>query len=58
MPNVKLTYFNLRGRGEPCRIMLAYGNDKFNVLLTSILTLILAVSMIMSDDNSDSEMKR
>ena len=26
MPNVKLTYFNLRGRGEPCRIMLAYGN--------------------------------
>merc|ERR1712184_224233 len=29
MPNVKLTYFNLRGRGEPCRIMLAYGGIKY-----------------------------
>ena len=31
MPNVKLTYFNLRGRGEPCRILLAYGNDTLQV---------------------------
>jgi len=29
MPNVKLTYFNLRGRGEPCRILLAYGGIKY-----------------------------
>ena len=48
MPNVKLTYFNLRGRGEPCRIMLAYGImtlTKSNVLLTSLLTLPVSISM-------------
>merc|ERR1712004_559557 len=28
MPNVKLTYFNLRARGEPCRLLLAYGGIK------------------------------
>merc|ERR1712027_45604 len=29
MPNVKLTYFNLRARGEPCRLLLAYGGIKY-----------------------------
>merc|ERR1711988_758365 len=29
MPNVKLTYFNLRGRGEPCGILLAYGGINY-----------------------------
>ena len=28
-PKVKLTYFNLRGRGEPARLLLAYGGIKF-----------------------------
>ena len=27
--SVKLTYFNLRGRGEPCRVLLAYGGIKW-----------------------------
>merc|ERR1711982_283411 len=29
MPNVKLTYFNLKARGEPCRLLLAYGGIKY-----------------------------
>merc|ERR1711976_446795 len=29
MPNVKLTYFNLRARGEPCRLLLAHGGIKY-----------------------------
>merc|ERR1712018_555814 len=29
MPNVKLTYFNLRARAEPCRLLLAYGGIKY-----------------------------
>ena len=29
MPEVKLTYFNLRARGEPCRLLLAYGGIKY-----------------------------
>ena len=30
MPNnVRLTYFNLRARGEPCRLLLAYGGVKY-----------------------------
>merc|ERR1712018_1085552 len=29
MPNVKLTYFNLRARGEPCRLLLAYDGIKY-----------------------------
>merc|ERR1711974_96703 len=28
-PKVKLTYFNLRGRAEPSRLLLAYGGIKF-----------------------------
>ena len=28
-PQVKLTYFNVRGRGEPARLLLAYGGIKF-----------------------------
>jgi len=27
--NVKLTYFNLRARAEPCRLLLAYGGIKY-----------------------------
>ena len=27
--SVKLTYFNLRGRGEPCRVLLAYAGIKW-----------------------------
>ena len=26
---IKLTYFNLRARGEPCRLLLAYGGIKY-----------------------------
>ena len=29
MASVKLTYFNLRARGEPCRLLLAYGGIKY-----------------------------
>ena len=29
MASVKLTYFNLRARGEPCRLLLAYGGVKY-----------------------------
>ena len=29
MPNVKLTYFDLRARAEPCRLLLAYGGIKY-----------------------------
>ena len=29
MPTVKLTYFNLRARGEPIRLLLAYGGIKY-----------------------------
>merc|ERR1711970_452280 len=29
MPNIKLTYFNLRGRAEPCRLLLAYSGTKY-----------------------------
>ena len=29
MANVKLTYFNLKARGEPCRLLLAYGGIKY-----------------------------
>jgi len=29
MPNVKLTYFNLRGRAEPCRLLLAYNGTQY-----------------------------
>ena len=29
MPKVKLTYFDLRARGEPCRLLLAYGGIKY-----------------------------
>merc|ERR1712025_1348017 len=29
MPEVKLTYFNLRARGEPSRLLLAYGGIKY-----------------------------
>eukprot|EP00091_Calanus_sinicus_P025019 TRINITY_DN9304_c0_g1_i1.p1 TRINITY_DN9304_c0_g1~~TRINITY_DN9304_c0_g1_i1.p1 ORF type:complete len:203 (-),score=76.24 TRINITY_DN9304_c0_g1_i1:55-663(-) len=29
MPAVKLTYFNLRARGEPIRLLLAYGGVKY-----------------------------
>merc|ERR1711971_359648 len=28
-PKVKLTYFNLRGRAEPSRLLLAYGGIKY-----------------------------
>ena len=28
-PKVKLTYFNLRAKGEPARILLAYGGIKY-----------------------------
>merc|ERR1711953_847501 len=28
-PKVKLTYFNLRGRAEPARLLLAYGGIKY-----------------------------
>ena len=28
-PQVKLTYFNVRGRGEPARLLLAYGGIKY-----------------------------
>merc|ERR1712098_756442 len=28
-PEVKLTYFNLRARGEPSRLLLAYGGIKY-----------------------------
>merc|ERR1712062_413932 len=37
MPNVKLTYFNLRGRGEPCRIMLAYGGIKYEDEIVDVI---------------------
>merc|ERR1711973_409203 len=29
MPNIKLTYFDLRARAEPCRLLLAYGGLKY-----------------------------
>merc|ERR1740124_996227 len=29
MPNIKLTYFDLRARAEPCRLLLAYGGIKY-----------------------------
>merc|ERR1712098_593613 len=29
MVNIKLTYFDLRARGEPCRLLLAYGGLKY-----------------------------
>merc|ERR1711955_177621 len=29
MANIKLTYFDLRARGEPCRLLLAYGGLKY-----------------------------
>merc|ERR1711892_1306024 len=29
MPNVKLTYFDLRARAELCRLLLAYGGIKY-----------------------------
>ena len=29
MPEIKLTYFNLRARGESCRLLLAYGGLKY-----------------------------
>eukprot|EP00091_Calanus_sinicus_P012815 TRINITY_DN2864_c0_g1_i13.p1 TRINITY_DN2864_c0_g1~~TRINITY_DN2864_c0_g1_i13.p1 ORF type:complete len:165 (-),score=24.05 TRINITY_DN2864_c0_g1_i13:186-680(-) len=29
MPNVKLTYFDLRARAEPCRLLLAYAGTKY-----------------------------
>merc|ERR1711970_265433 len=29
MPSVKLTYFDLRARAEPCRLLLAYGGIKY-----------------------------
>jgi len=29
MPNIKLTYFDLRARAEPCRLMLAYGGLQY-----------------------------
>jgi len=29
MADVKLTYFNLRARAEPCRLLLAYGGIKY-----------------------------
>ena len=28
-PKVKLTYFNLRGRAEPTRLLLAYGGIEY-----------------------------
>ena len=29
MPSIKLTYFDLRARAEPCRLLLAYGGIKY-----------------------------
>merc|ERR1712203_1117491 len=29
MPNIKLTYFDLRARAEPCRLLLAYGGLQY-----------------------------
>jgi len=29
MPNIKLTYFDLRARAEPCRLLLAYAGAKY-----------------------------
>merc|ERR1711970_1003850 len=29
MPNIKLTYFNLRGRAEPSRLLLAYAGKQY-----------------------------
>jgi len=29
MPNIKLTYFDLRARAEPCRLLLAYSGTKY-----------------------------
>merc|ERR1712244_104258 len=29
MVNIKLTYFDLRAMGEPCRLLLAYGGLKY-----------------------------
>ena len=30
MPNIKLTYFDLRARAEPCRLLLAYGGLQYD----------------------------
>merc|ERR1711915_141833 len=29
MPNIKLTFFDLRARAEPCRLLLAYAGAKY-----------------------------
>merc|ERR1711868_342450 len=42
MPNVKLTYFNLKARGEPCRLLLAYGGIKYMYASESVDKAVLA----------------
>ena len=58
MPNIKLTYFNGRGRGETARLILAYGGMDYedrrvsfgNIVMFSILQLVLSNISSISED--------